>query len=123
MDCCDFSRHLHGDRCVCSDYSILFRWRHDGCDYFLWHQFGRALSRRRIEITDYDPVVVGVRPGNDLDRNYRRSRYLRSGTWIRRAGLTLNREMGLVPRGLSRTIYAYRIHRDKARVIRNQTTL
>ena len=47
-------------------------------DYFFRHQFGRALSRGRIEIADHHPFLVGIRSGNDLDRRHRRSRHLRT---------------------------------------------
>ena len=82
MDRCDLSWHLDRDRRFRSHHSVLFLGRNDGGDYFFRHQFNCPLSRRRIEIADHHPILVGVRSGNDLDRYHRRSRHLRTGTCV-----------------------------------------
>src|SRR4029077_10973452 len=43
--------------------------------------------RRRPQIADHDPFVVGVRLGDDVDWRHRRGRHVRAGTCVWRFGL------------------------------------
>src|SRR6266481_630332 len=71
MDRRVISRHIRGNRRVCSYYSILL-FRRPRCRYrFLRNQSRRALCRRRPEIADHHAFVVGIRSGDDLDWHHR----------------------------------------------------
>jgi hypothetical protein len=54
---------------------------------FFRNQSRRALCRRRPQIADHDPFVVGVRLGDDVDWRHRRGRHVRAGTCVWRFGL------------------------------------
>ena len=85
---------LDCNRGVYSDYTVLFLGRRPSGNHVLWHQFGGAFSRRRVEIIDHDPFLVGVGPGNDLDRYHRRRRdvWFRARLWRPGLNATLARK-------------------------------
>src|SRR5204863_1929698 len=69
------------------DHPVLFHERNQRRDCFIRRQHRRPLRRRRREIVDHHPLLVGVWFGNDNGRRDRSRRHLRSRPRLRRDGV------------------------------------